>query len=191
MNECWVLTIKTSLPHTCEHHGELQTECLAFDSFQKAKAALQERLHGFAFTRNAMFDGQGKMIHLDRYSTQSYDCAELDEEEDFLDNGCLTGYRLNILQAALAKVFEGKSIQLPFLEDGDYVDGMLELVVHDNRVCLQGWDDGPFNGYEPLICTNMFNMAKEGDYYLYLDDLFGQDNCSAELYIDLKKAKLQ
>lgn len=191
MNECWVLTIKTSLPHTCEHHGELQTECLAFDSFQKAKAALRKRLHGFAFTRNAMFDGEGKMIHLDRYSAQSYDCAELDEEEDFLDNGCLTTRRINILQAALAKVFEGKSIQLPFLEDGDYVDGMLELEVHDNRVWLQGWDDGPCNGYKPLICTNMFNMVKEGDYYLYLDDLFGQDDCSAELYVDLKKAEVK
>ena len=191
MNECWILTVKTSLPHTCESRGDLSTECRVFDSFRKAKAALRERLRGYAFSRNAMFDGKGKMKHLDRYVADSYECAEQDEDEDFLDNGWLTARRLNILQAALAKVFDGKNIQLPFLEDGDYVDGMLAMKVCGNRIKLIGWDDGPCNGYEPLIATNMFNMVQEGDYYLYLDDMFGLDDCSAELYIDLKKAEIE
>ena len=191
MNDCWVLTIKTSLPHTCEHHGELQMECLAFDSFPKAKAALRERLRGYAFSRNAMFDGERHITQLNRYSTDSYADTEPDEDEDFLDNGWLTAGRLNTLQAALAQVFAGEDMQLPFLEDGAYEDGMVALEVRGNRAKLIGWDDGPCNGYEPLIATNMFNMVQEGDYYLYLDDMFGQDNCSAELYIDLKKAKIE
>ncbi len=191
MNECWVLTIKTSLPHTCETHAELHTDCRVFDSFDKAKASLRERLKALAFSRNSMFDGQGHITHLNRYASDLCDDTEPEEYEEFRDDGWLTGYRLNILQAALAKVFAGEDMQLPFLEDGGYDDGMLSLYVCGDRVQLMGWDDGPCNGYEPLIATNMFNMAQEGEYYLYLDDLFGQDDNSAEVYIDLKKAKIE
>ena len=191
MNECWVLTIKTSLPHTCLSHAELQTECLAFDSFQKAKAALRERLKALAFSRNAMCDGEGKMIHFEKYIQQNNHEDTTEEYWEFMDNGWLTVGRLNVLEAALTKVFAGEDMQLPFLEDGGYDDGMLSLHMCGDRVQLMGWDDGPCNGYEPLICTNMFNMAQEGDYYLYLDDMFGQDNCSAELYVNLKKAEVK
>ena len=190
MNACWVLTIKTSLPNTCEHHGELQTECLAFDSFQKAKAALRERLHGFAFTRNAMFDGEGKMIHLDKYIQNSKHEDTTEEYWEFMDNGWLTVGRLQAVQDGLTAICTGNDVDFS-VEQGGYDDGMLSLHVCDDRVQLMGWDDGPFNGYEPLICTNMFNMTQEGDYYLYLDDMFGQDNCSAELYVDLKKAEIR
>jgi len=51
---------------------------------------------------------------------------------------------------------------------------------------MYGYDDGPCNGYDPKIATNMFDMTEEKDYYLYVDDMFGQD-ASSELYIDLKK----
>lgn len=191
MNECWILTVKTSLPNTCEHYGELHTDCRVFDGFGKAKAALRERLKALAFSRNAMFDGEGKMIHLDKYIQQNNHEDTTEEYWEFMDNGWLTVGRLNILQAALTKVFAGEDISLPLLEDGDYADGMLAMEVHGSDLRLVGWDDGPCNGYEPLIATNMFNMVKEGDYYLYLNDLFGQDDCSAELYIDLKKATIQ
>ena len=190
MNECWVLTIKTSLPNTCKHHGELQTKCLAFDSFQKAKAALRERLHGLAFSRNAMFDGEGKMIHLDKYIQNSKHEDTTEEYGEFMDNGWLIAGRLQAVQDGLTAICMGSDVDFP-VEDGDYADGLLALEVYPNRVTLIGWDDGPCNGYVPLICTNMFNMTQEGDYYLYLDDMFGQDNCSAELYVDLKKAKIE
>lgn len=189
MNECWLLTAKTSLPNTCANYTDLYTDCRAFDSFAKAKAALRKTLKDLAFARNAMFDGEGKMMHFERYIADSWD-EEPEEDEEFLDNGWLTASRLRTLQAALVKVFAGEDIALPLLEDGDYADGMLAMEVHGDRVKLMGWDDGPYNGYEPLIATNMFNMVQEGDYYLYLNDLFGQDECSAEVYIDLQKAKI-
>ena len=191
MNTCWVLTIKTSLPRTCDSKGDLRTECLVFDSFQKARAALRDRLKDFAFSRNAMFDGEGKMTHFARYVANSYEWVEQDEDEDFLDNGWLTAGRMTTLQEALKKVFSGEDMQLPLWEDGYYDDGMVSMEVEGNRIKLIGWDDGPCNGYEPLIATNMFNMVQEGDYYLYLDDMFGLDDCSAELYIDLKKAEIE
>ncbi|MBQ3202154.1 MAG: hypothetical protein IJB36_00755 [Clostridia bacterium] len=191
MNECWVLTIKTSLPNTCESYADMRTDCRVFDSFGKAKAALRETLKSLAFTRNAMFDGEGKMKYFESYIEDSWEDDEPEEDEEFRYNGCLTASRLRTLQAALTKVFAGEDISLPLLEDGDYMDGMLAMEVHTNSVQLMGWDDGPCNGYEPLIATNMFNMVKEGDYYLYLDDMFGKDDCSAELYVDLKKAEIQ
>ena len=190
MNAYWVLTIKTSLPNTCFSHADLQTECLVFDSFQKAKAVLRERLHGFAFSRNAMFDGEGKMMRLDKYIQNSKHEDTTEEYCEFMDNGWLTVGRLQTVQEVLTKVFTGEDVQLPFLEDGNYDDSMLSMYVLGDRVHLMGWDDGPYNGYEPLICTNMFNMTQEGDYYLYLNDMFGQDDCSAELYVDLKKAEM-
>ena len=189
MNACWVLTIKPSLPNTCLSHADLQTECLVFDSFQKAKAVLRERLHGFAFSRNAMFDGEGKMMHLDKYIQNSKHEDTTEEYWEFMDNGWLTVGRLQAVQDGLTAIFMGDDVDFS-VEQGGYDDGMLSLHVCGDRLQLMGWDDGPFNGYEPLICTNMFNMTQEGDYYLYLDDLFGQDNCSAELYVDLKKAEM-
>ena len=40
-----------------------------------------------------------------------------------------------------------------------------------------------------LLVRNMLSMQEEKEYYLYLDDLFGDDTqyASAELQIDLKK----
>ena len=52
-------------------------------------------------------------------------------------------------------------------------------------------DDGPCNGYDPDIRTNIFSMKQEQEYYLYINDLLGQDDFSSELYIDLKKVTIQ
>jgi hypothetical protein len=55
---------------------------------------------------------------------------------------------------------------------------------------LWGDCDGPINGYDPYIATNAFSMEEEKDYYIYIDDLLGQD-CSSELYIDLKQVEVK
>ena len=36
----------------------------------------------------------------------------------------------------------------------------------------------------------MFDMTEEKNYYLYINDRFGQDDNSSELYIDLIKTNL-
>ena len=189
--EHWILAIRTSLPNTCLNHKDLRSKCMYFDTFQKAKAALRKQLKDFAFSPNAMFNGEGHLIQLNRYIANSYEQAEPEEYEEFRDNGWLTGYRLATLQEALTQLFSGEDRQLPLFENGVYENGTLSLHVYGDRVHLNGWNDGIYHGYDPLVCTNMFNMVQEGDYYLYLDDMFGQDDCSAELYIDLKKAKMQ
>ena len=49
--------------------------------------------------------------------------------------------------------------------------------------------DGPINGCFPIIKTNMFSMEAPQHYYMYIDDAFGQDSASSELYIDLIRAR--
>ena len=59
-----------------------------------------------------------------------------------------------------------------------------------HAINMKGHCDGPINGICPRIKTNMFDMSEEKDYILYIDDLFGglwNQECSAELYIDLNK----
>lgn len=65
--------------------------------------------------------------------------------------------------------------------------GDLSLRIKSGSVRLYGDYEGPYNGIEPLIYTNIFSMTKEKDYYLHIIDAFGQEDNSAELYVDLTK----
>lgn len=40
------------------------------------------------------------------------------------------------------------------------------------------------------IAANIFSMQEEKDYFLYINDRFGQDDATSELYIDLKKVSI-
>ena len=72
----------------------------------------------------------------------------------------------------------------------EYEDGMIALNYNGESVLCYGVDDGPFNGFDPYIATNAFSMEEEKDYFIYIDDLLGQDY-SSELYIDLKKVEVK
>ena len=52
MKEIWVLTIKTSLPETCVSYNDLKMTIMAFDTYEKARAAFREKLRTFAFSEN-------------------------------------------------------------------------------------------------------------------------------------------
>ena len=69
-------------------------------------------------------------------------------------------------------------------------DWFIAIESNPGNILIRGEDDGPCNGYDPYIKTNIFSMKEEKDYCLYIDDLFGQD-FSAELYIDLKKTEVK
>lgn len=182
MNEIWVLTVRTSLPHTCERFDEMKLETQAFDSFEKARAAFREKLTGFAFSKNAMFDGKGRIHYLDRYARY----GDGEEEEE----GLLTAAILNKIHAALNCAFRGQDTALD-VEPQFYTDWMVAATVTEDSVSFCGDDDGPCNGYSPVLNTNIFSMEKAQDYYLYVDDRFGQDDDTAELYMDLKKVTVQ
>ena len=186
MKNTWVLSVKTSLPHTCESSKAIVTRVYAFESFDEARAATRRVIRDYAFTKNAMFDGNGNMSYLLDYLNE-ITLDYLNEEYDW-GEGMLTPERLNKAYEALRAVFSGEEALLD-LEEGDYSDFFIAFKYENGAICFYGDDDGPCNGYDPVISTNMFSMLEEKDYYLYLDDMMGQDGASSELYVDLKRAE--
>lgn len=186
MKKIWTLIIKTSLPNTAEDVTELVTTVDAFSDFETAKISLREKLKDFAFNKNSMFDGKGNLTYLNSYING---CMDEDDENE--DEDVLTQSKLNSVQDALKGIFAGKDEELK-IEEIDYItDWMISLQIKRNSISLYGDAEGPCNGYNPHIKTNMFDMREENNYYLYIDDMFGQDDNSSELYIDLIKTTLE
>ena len=183
MKNTWVLSIRTSLPEVCESHGDLQTSIYTFDSFEEARSALRKVLKKYAFSENSMFDGKGNIIHFHKYITDlAYD-DDMDEYDDFL-----SPKKLRAVERALKNIFKGKDI-VPKIKEGFYTDYMIAYTYENGEVSFRGDDDGPCNGYTPVLQTNMFSMEAPQNYYMYIDDAFGQDSASSELYIDLIRAR--
>lgn len=173
----WVLSVKTSLPKVCETAADLKSTHLAFDDFEKAKAEFRKIIKEYAFSKNAMFDGEGNITHLKAYADDMWDEEIIDDLES-LDKG-----RLYTLVDALREAFSGKDAD--FEMGSEYMtDYFIAIENNGDEIYLRGEDDGPCNGCNPIIKTNIFSMKDEKNYYLYIDDLFGQDY-STELYIDL------
>lgn len=181
MNEIWVLTVRTSLPKVCESANDLKLTVSAYDNFEKARAAMRAAIKELAFAKNAMFNGAGQIKLLKRYIKENMD--EPGEGEDL--DGVLTPKILTDVQDALKKAFSGEDAAHG-IKCGKYTDWMIAVNVKKDSIRFCGDDDGPCNGVNPALSTNIFSMEKEQDYYLYINDQLGQDDCSSELYIDLK-----
>ena len=177
MKEIWVLSIRTSLPEVCETANDLKLTVIAYDSFEKGKAAMRDAIKSFAFSRNAMFDGEGGLIQMQNYS---------DEIGDYEEDYVLTPDVILSIQNTLKQAFAGNDTAFE-LESGVYTDWMAAASIEKDSIRMYGDDDGPDNGINPVLSTNILSMEKKQDYYLYIDDRFGQDDASSELYIDLKK----
>ena len=188
MKNIWVLSIKTSLPDVCIHIGNYLPCFYAYENFEDAKAALREKLREFAFSDNSMFDGNGYMKYFKEYIDDSNN--DIFDDEDSFEKSVLEK-----LQSALKSVFEGKQTDISNLpktndEIKEVTDSLyLSMKNQDGTVDLYGDYEGPLNDYNPKIKTNMFDMSEEKDYFLYLNDMFGQ-YASSELYIDLKKVEV-
>lgn len=192
MKEIWVLTIKTSLPKTCFSYDQLKMTTMAFDSYEKARTAFREKLSDLAFSKNAMFNKRGQITllngHISEYaiSETELDCSQEEENEKFLSKE-----RLMRLQDALTEAFGGHDTKIG-LPNGYYTDACeLSVRIKSGSMRLYGDHEGPCNGCQPLIYTNIFSMAKEKNYFLYINDCFGQEDDSAELYMDLIKVAVE
>ena len=187
MKNTWVLSIRTSLPEVCESHGDLQTSIYTFDSFEEARTALRKVLKKYAFSENSMFDGKGNIVHLRNYIFD-LTCDDVDKEDiDYCDD-YLDPTNLAAMGSAIYKIFEGEDV-VPKIKEGFYTDHMIAYSYQNGEVSFCGDGDGPCNGYDPVLRTNMFDMLEENNYFLYVDDMFGQDCATSELYIDLTRAK--
>ena len=183
MKEVWVLSVKTSLPDRCHSIGNFKPTVIAFDSFEKGREEFRESVRKWAFSENSMFDGNGYITYLKEYADERLDDDEC--YDDYLSKSGLY-YVMNCLRDAIS----GKDVHLE-MEGAFYTDWMIGMDVDPGKVSIYGVDDGPCNGFDPCIRTNMFSMAQPQDYYLYIDDCLGQFECSSELYVDLVKAEVK
>ena len=187
MKNTWVLSIKTSLPEVCESAGELRTHIFTFESFEDARTALRKALKKYAFSKNSMFDGRGHIVHFLKYFDDP-SLIDWDGEEIYYDGDYLDLTNLDAMESSIHKIFEGKDI-VPKIKEGFYTDHTIAYTYENGEVSFRGDDDGPCNGYTPVLKTNMFSMEAPQHYYMYIDDAFGQDSASSELYIDLIRAR--
>lgn len=190
MNDIWVLSIKTSLPKVCFSANEIKTSFFAFDSFEKAREMLREKLREFAFTKNSMFDGEGHIKYFSEYiaGLTSIDESIVEYGEDDLSYKVAQNF-----ERILEEIFSGKNTDLKEFKEKFYTDYFIAIIVNEDSFIFRGDDDGPCNGCDPVLTTNMISMEEEKDYYLYINDRFGQEDrgieeATSELYIDLKKA---
>lgn len=180
-NEVWVLSVKTSLPEVSYGIENLKSTVTCYDTFEKARDAMRKILKEYAFSENEMFDGEGNIISFDDY------ISDLDDD---VYEGCLKKEEMTKIQNALKNALSGKDTILDIAE-GKYTDLFVTEVISDNSIRIFGDSEGPINGCDPVLFTNIFSMEEERDYYLYIDDMFYDTEASSELYVDLKKAKIE
>ncbi len=168
----WVLSVVTSLPEVCESKDDLKTSFYVFDDFNEARKAMRDKIRSFAFGENAMFDGKGNILMMLDFSEFLY--------ED---------YPAQILTDCFRKAFEGKNVSIEGIPDDEDEQSWAFIIKRrGDTVLIEGAGEGPENGYDPFIKTNIFDMSEEKHYYLYVNDMFDCDY-SSELYMDLKRAE--
>lgn len=185
MGAKWRLTVNTSLPKVCYGKQDLRKEIFTFGDFETARREMRSKLHDFAFSRNAMFDGYGNIIHMEKYMDR------IKREDGALEEEPLRGWLDGGVAVTLLKIvsciLEGNDVDFDFA-CGSYFNADIEAVLHRHSVAVCGTGEGAYNGYAPKIDTNMLTMQEEQDYHIYIDDMFGQwSGVSAELYMDLEK----
>ncbi len=209
MKTVWILNVRTSLPGVYESGRSYKLIREAYENFDTAKKRVREIIKEFAFTDNAMFDGKGYLKYFTRYIEDSEDIMkDILKDEDFdrefeennFDSNNLTIGFLKVLHKKLYCIFSGEDTTLPFSERTYNDNAYLQAKVLNDCIQMEGYYDGPCNGINPYIKTNMFDMTEEKDYMLYIDDFFTEyysDHpdwnfwSSAELYIDLNKIQLK
>ncbi len=182
MGKQCVLCVRTSLPEICDDSRKLKPSARLFNSFEEGCNAMRLTIRDYAFSENSMFDGKGHIKSLDNYISNYMD------DDDEYEN-CMKS-EMTMIRDAMTSAFNGDSISLKDLlipsgkDDYFDTDYMIAADITADSIRIYGYDDGPCNGFDPFIDTDIFSMEKEQDYHLYIDDLLGQDR-SSELYIDL------
>ena len=79
MNEIYIVNVYTTLPEDLSDPRNIKFKNKLFLSFENAKKYLNKVLSDFAFNKNYLFDGKGKLNNLHLYIS-SYEENEDDEE---------------------------------------------------------------------------------------------------------------
>lgn len=175
------------MPDICHTGDLLKEENYAFGSFEKARLALRGKLKEFAFEKNTMFDGNGNTICMKKYMEELVEYGSEDDDFDDWLGSVIATKTLEIF----CSIFVGEDVKTKFVP-GTYENGMVEVKLGEDSIAIGGVGDGPMNGYLPKANTNLSSMNEEKDYYIHLDDMFGQwAEASSELYIDLTRVSAE
>lgn len=181
-NGKWVLSIRTSLPGKRVLPDDVKTSFFVFDRFEDARAAMREKLRGFAYGEsNAIFDGEGHIRALRGYTeiARRFESIGTDRE--------LT-CAISMAQDALAAALAGENAALPF-EDYFGNDGAVGIEVCGGKLAAFWGCDVRLCAVDPYLKTDIFDMTEERDYYLHALVDYMVEDCAAELYVDLKRAE--
>lgn len=183
MKELWVLYERSNHDRGGEwDYQNYATNCRAFGDFETAKKAMQDLIKRYATEDNSMFDGEGNIKEF--VDQVYYD----DEEKDMFEyvGSLLKKLCLGELEKADIENTKGFFVT-------NYVFAAEICVDNGVTLLMRGDDDGPCNGIDPYVHTNMFIMDDETkDYFFYLKDQFNMDSdFISHLIVDLKKVTIE
>ena len=190
----WVVSLRIKMPES-ESMAYRKTDARAFDTFEAARKCARATLKKLAFEKeNAMFDGNGTLKALAHYAEHAVEESPEEQEEwEVIAPGKQVWSDVVELIRAIC---EGRDVDLPAYstadgEYGEYTDWLAEITYSPEGFLIYGVDDGPCNGIDPYVSTNMLQMETAQAYHLHIDDLFGQDGTSSELYLDILPVDLK
>ena len=70
METPWILSVRTSHPKACNNGYDLKLKLYAFETFAEARDSMRKVVNSFAFTKNKMFDGKGKLVRMKEFARE-------------------------------------------------------------------------------------------------------------------------
>lgn len=188
MKSVWVLYERSDLDRNSEFDYEnYATDCRVFEKFEDAKNAMKKLIRDYATEKNSLFDGNGCFCEFSGEIDEYYDDPEEKDAELFR-----TVEKL-LRKLCLDELSEDDIADITELYVNNYMYSA-EITTADGIVLLmKGEDDGPFNGIDPYVHTNIFDMDNEdNNYFFYVEDRFKMyARFISHLYIDLKKVNIE
>lgn len=173
MKEVWVLYERSDLNRGGEwDYQNYATSGRAFGDFETAKKAMRDLVKRYATENSSMFDGKGNIKEF------------ADEDKDMFEYPCSLLKKLCLGELDKADIENAEEFFVT-----NYMFAAEISVDNGFTLLIRGDDDGPFNGVNPYVHTNMFVMDDETkDYFFYLEDMFNMyRDFTSHLFIDLKK----
>lgn len=196
----WIVYSSTNIGNKKRDRYGDETHAFAFESFEEARDKAREILKSYAYGEpNEIFDGSGTLVNYCReaedYNDEDYSDYEDEEFSGGEEDGDSRKNKNPMMTVCdcFRAVFAGEQVNLTeqFDEDSSYnTNWMLAYKVIDGRaISIFGEDDGPCNGIDPHIYSDMFDMTEPRNYITYIDDWFESWDSDGFLVVRIMKSE--
>ena len=198
----WTVTIRTNVSVDSIlpiKSGTEKSLSKSFNDFANAKKYMQNLIKGYANTPNYVFNEYGRIIGLKEYfddliKLNIYASEESDDfDDDFLDDEQVevrafwNATKLSDIIKSYTKNPESFSFEK--LTEFIFSDYKLKCQISDGELLITGHLDGSYNGVDPYILINTFNMDNpEKEYHFRILNNF--NNSQEYIYIDMTCAQV-